>query len=395
MKRSSNRILTTHAGSLSRPNDLIEMYRDNVPDSTVLPRLKSAVAEVVREQADAGVDIVNDGEFGKPTRGQTDYGAWWSYVYDRIQGYEIRPVPEGAPNPLQLGSRDRTEFRQFYEEDGGMGSGGGRASAGNRLAQLICTGPVKYTGQALIQRDIANFKAGLEGVAVEEAFLPSVSPATLQILRNEYYKDSRDYVWSLAEAIREEYRAIVDAGFLLQIDDPAIVDLYDWWFSLEKGMGEYRAWAEMQVEAVNHALEGIPEDRVRFHICWGSWHGPHTSDVPLKDVVDLVLKVKAQAYSVEAGNVRHEHEWKVWRDVAKLPEGKILIPGVVSHATNVIEHPELVADRLANYAGAVGRENVMAGTDCGLGGRIHPQLAWAKLRTLREGADLASQQLWR
>jgi 5-methyltetrahydropteroyltriglutamate--homocysteine methyltransferase len=276
-----------------------------------------------------------------------------------------------------------------------MGSGGGRAAASNRLAQLICTGPVRYTGGALIQRDIANFKAGLQGVEVEEAFMPSVSPATLQILRNEYYKDSRDYVWALAEAIREEYRAIVDAGLVLQIDDPAIVDLYDWWFSLEKGMGEYRAWAEMQVDAVNHALEGIPEDRVRFHICWGSWHGPHVSDVPLKDVVDLLLKVKAQAYSVEAGNVRHEHEWKVWRDVAKLPEGKILIPGVVSHATNVIEHPELVADRLINYASVVGRENVMAGTDCGLGGRIHPQLAWAKLRTLREGADLASKQLWR
>jgi 5-methyltetrahydropteroyltriglutamate--homocysteine methyltransferase len=187
----------------------------------------------------------------------------------------------------------------------------------------------------------------------------------------------------------------VDAGFLLQIDDPALVDLYDWWFSLEKGMGEYREWAEMQVDAVNHALEGIPEDRVRFHICWGSWHGPHSSDVPLKDVVDLLLRVKAQAYSVEAGNVRHEHEWKVWRDVAKLPAGKVLIPGVVSHATNVLEHPELVADRLVRYAEIVGRENVVAGTDCGLGGRIHPQLVWAKLRALREGADLASRQLWR
>jgi len=394
MKHSTQRILTTHAGSLSRPNDLIELYRNDAPDSTVEPRLKSAVAEVVRQQADAGVDVVNDGEFGKPSRGVMDFGAWWSYVYARIEGFELRPSAPGAPNPLQLGSRDRTEFKQFYQEDGGMGSGGGQASAGNRLAQLICTGPVQYTGHKLIERDIANFKAGLEGVRVEEAFMPSVSPATLQILRNEYYKDSRDYVWALAEAIREEYRAIIDAGLLLQIDDPAIVDLYDWWFSLEKGMGEYRAWAEMQVEAVNHALEGIPEDRVRFHICWGSWHGPHTSDVPLKDVVDLLLKVNAQAYSVEAGNVRHEHEWKVWRDVARLPEGKILIPGVVSHATNVIEHPELVADRLITYAGVVGRENVIAGTDCGLGGRIHPQLAWAKLRALREGADLASAQLW-
>ena len=395
MKRSTGRILTTHAGSLPRPNDLIELYRDQAPDASVEPRLKAAVAEVTREQVDCGVDIVNDGEFGKPSRGPVDYGAWWSYVYDRIDGFEVRERSMEGGNPLQFGSKDRKEFKQFYDEDGGMGAGGGRASAGNRLAQLVCTGPVKYTGQALIQRDIANFKAALDGVAVEEAFMPAVSPATMQILANEHYSNSRDYVWALAEAIREEYRAIVDAGFLLQIDDPALVDLYDWWFSLEKGMDEYREWAEMQVDAVNHALEGIPEDRVRFHICWGSWHGPHSSDVPLADVVDLLLRVKAQAYSVEAGNVRHEHEWKVWRDVAKLPDGKVLIPGVVSHATNVLEHPELVADRLVRYAEIVGRENVIAGTDCGLGGRIHPQLVWAKLRMLREGADLASQQLWR
>jgi 5-methyltetrahydropteroyltriglutamate--homocysteine methyltransferase len=394
MKRSSERILTTHAGSLPRPSDLIEMYRSDASDAVVAPRLTKAVAEVVGQQIAAGVDVVNDGEFGKPSRGPVDYGAWWSYVYDRVSGFEIRQRPAGGPNPLQIGSKDRAEFRQFYEEDGGMGSGGGSASAGSRLAQMVCTGPVKYTGQALIQRDIANFKAAL-GDAAAEAFIPSVSPATMQILSNEYYSDSRDYVWALAETIREEYRAIVDAGFLLQIDDPALVDLYDWWFSLEKGMGEYRAWAEMQVEAVNHALEGIPEDRVRFHICWGSWHGPHSTDVPLKDVVDLLLGVKAQAYSVEAGNVRHEHEWKVWRDVAKLPEGKILIPGVVSHATNVLEHPELVADRLIRYAEVVGRENVIAGTDCGLGGRVHPQLVWAKLEMLRDGAALASQQLWR
>jgi 5-methyltetrahydropteroyltriglutamate--homocysteine methyltransferase len=395
MKRSENRILTTHAGSLSRPNDLIELYRENAPDEVIEPRLKQAVADVVRQQAEAGIDVVNDGEFGKPSRGPVDYGAWWSYIYDRMEGFEVRERPPGEGNPLQFGSRDRTEFRQFYEEDGGMGTGGGRASAASRLAQLVCTGPVKYTGHSLIQRDIANFKAALAQTQVAEAFMPAVSPATLQILQNEHYADSRDYVWALAEAIREEYRAIVDAGFVLQIDDPALVDLYDWWFSLEKGIGEYREWAEMQVEAVNHALEGIPEDRVRFHICWGSWHGPHSTDVPLKDVVDLLLKVNAQAYAVEAGNVRHEHEWKVWRDVAKLPEGKVLIPGVVSHATNVLEHPELIADRLLRYAEVAGKENVIAGTDCGLGGRIHPQLAWAKLRLLREGADLASRQLWK
>ena len=224
--------------------------------------------------------------------------------------------------------------------------------------------------------------------------MPAVSPATLQILPNEHYFSHKNYTWALAEAIREEYKAIVDAGFILQIDDPAIVDIYDWWFSLKEDIAGYRKWAQFQVEALNHALEGIPEDRVRFHICWGSWHGPHKTDVPLKDVVDLLIKVKAQAYSVEAGNVRHEHEWKVWKDT-KLPEGKLLIPGVVSHSTNVLEHPEVIADRLINYASVVGRENIIAGTDCGLGGRLHQQLAWEKLRALREGADLASKRLWK
>jgi 5-methyltetrahydropteroyltriglutamate--homocysteine methyltransferase len=225
--------------------------------------------------------------------------------------------------------------------------------------------------------------------------MSSVSPATLQIISNAHYASMEDYTWALAEAIGEEYRAIIDAGFLLQIDDPALVDLYDWWFSSTEDIAGFRKWAAFQVEAVNHSLEGIPEDRVRFHICWGSWHGPHSTDVPLKDVADLLIKVNAGAYSVEAGNVRHEHEWKVWRDTVKLPEGKVLIPGVVSHATNVLEHPELVADRIVQYADLVGRENVIAGTDCGLGGRIHPQLVWPKLNTLAEGAELASKQLWK
>ena len=224
--------------------------------------------------------------------------------------------------------------------------------------------------------------------------MPAVSPATLQIIPNEHYKSLEDYTWALAEAIREEYKAIVDSGVILQIDDPALVDIYDWWFSKENDSTGYRKWAEFQIEALNHSLDGIPEDRVRIHICWGSWHGPAQTDVPLKDVVDLLLKIKVQAYSVEAGNVRHEHEWKVWRDIAKLPAGKILIPGVVSHATNLLEHPELIADRIVQYANIVGRENVIAGTDCGLGGRIHPQLAWEKLRALAEGAALATKQLW-
>jgi 5-methyltetrahydropteroyltriglutamate--homocysteine methyltransferase len=394
MKRSVSRILTTHVGSLPRPNDLLELYRDDAADSKLLPRLQSAIADVVRRQTDCGIDVVNDGEFGKAMRRAVDYGAWWSYVYDRLAGFELRQaVAEKGRGAWTFGSKERKDFAEFYAEDGGMGSAQSGSSSA-RMYGLTCTGPVKYVGHAVIKRDIDNLKAALAGARTEDAFMTAVSPATLQILPNEHYKNGEDYTWALAEAIREEYKAIVDAGFIVQIDDPALVDIYDWWFSLNGDMAGYRKWAAFQVEAVNHALEGIPEDRVRFHICWGSWHGPHNGDVPLKDVADLLLKVKAQGYSVEAGNVRHEHEWKVFRDV-KVPDGKVLIPGVVSHATNVLEHPEVVADRLMNYASVVGRENVIASTDCGLGGRIHPQLAWAKLKALREGADLASKQLWK
>jgi 5-methyltetrahydropteroyltriglutamate--homocysteine methyltransferase len=394
MKRSVSRILTTHVGSLPRPNDLLELYRDNAPDGTLLPCLQSAIADVVRRQSECGIDVVNDGEFGKAMRRAVDYGAWWSYVYDRLAGFELRQsVAERGRGAWTFGSKERKEFAEFYAEDGGMGSAQAGSSSA-RMYGLTCTGPVKYVGHAAIKRDIDNLKSALAGGRTEDAFMTAVSPATLQILPNEHYKNREDYTWALAEAIHEEYKAIVDAGFIVQIDDPALVDIYDWWFSLNGDMAGYRKWAAFQVEAVNHALEGIPEDRVRFHICWGSWHGPHNGDVPLKDVVDLLLKVKAQGYSVEAGNVRHEHEWKVFRDV-KVPDGKVLIPGVVSHATNVLEHPEVVADRLINYASVVGRENVIASTDCGLGGRIHTQLAWAKLKALREGADLASKQLWK
>jgi 5-methyltetrahydropteroyltriglutamate--homocysteine methyltransferase len=394
MKRSDSRIVTTHVGSLPRPNDLIELYGSDAPDEKLLPRLKSAVAEVVGKQKDIGIDIVNDGEYGKAMRRSADIGAWWTYIYERVAGYELREEQAAkGRDAWTFGSKERRDFAEFYADMAGVGSTNASGSSANRLFGLVCTGPVKYTGHARIKRDIDNLKAAVAGTDTE-AFMPAVSPATLQILPNAHYKTPEDYTWALAEAIRDEYKAIVDAGLILQIDDPAIVDIYDWWFSLKDDMAGYRKWAAFQVEALNHALEGIPEDRVRFHICWGSWHGPHKTDVPLKDVVDLLLKVKAQGYSVEAGNVRHEHEWKVWRDVAKLPAGKILIPGVVSHATNVLEHPEVIADRIINYANVVGRENVIAGTDCGLGGRLHPQIAWEKLRALAEGAALATKQLW-
>ena len=400
MKRSVDRILTTHVGSLPRPDDLMELYRDDAPDDKLQPRLRSAIADVVRQQAGSGIDVVNDGEFGKAMRGSMDFGAWWSYVYDRLAGFELREeLAQKGRAAWTFGSKERKEFAEFYRAEasaGQSGSGAGAARSGTssaRMYGLTCTSPVQYTGHTVIRRDTQNLASALAGAGVQEAFMTAVSPATLQILPNEYYKTREDYTWALAEAIREEYKAIVDAGFILQIDDPALADIYDWWFSLHDDIDGYRKWAAFQVEAVNHALEGVPEDRVRFHICWGSWHGPHKGDVQLKDVADLLIKVKAQAYSVEAGNVRHEHEWKVWKDI-KLPDGKLLIPGFVSHATNVLEHPELVADRIVRFAQVVGRENVIASTDCGLGGRVHPQIAWAKVGALTEGAKLASSQLW-
>ena len=385
MRRSTDRILTSHAGSLSRPDDLIELFRDGAPADKLEPRLRSAVAEVVRQQVEAGIDVVNDGEFGKPMTQSVDYGAFGSYIFNRVTGFEVKETYVGAGMSRNV-SKDRRDFKEFYD------SGGAATGPTVRRTVMTCVGPIKYSGHAEIKRDIDNFKAALQAAGVEDGIMMAVGPTTV-FAEGTHYASQEDYTWAMAEAVREEYRAIIDAGLNLQIDDPFIVCNYDLQFSLDETPERYRKWAEFQVEAVNHALEGIPEERVRYHLCWGSWHGPHSTDMPLSDVIDLILKVKAQVYSFEAGNVRHEHEWKVWRD-AKLPDGKSVMPGVVSHATNVLEHPEVVADRLVRYAEAVGRENVIAGTDCGLGGRIHPQLAWAKLRMLSEGAALASKQLF-
>ncbi|HEY2186918.1 MAG TPA: cobalamin-independent methionine synthase II family protein [Xanthobacteraceae bacterium] len=396
MKRSVDRILTTHVGSLPRPDELMALYAANASDDTLQPRLRAAVGDIVRQQAESGIDIVNDGEYGKAMRSSMDFGAWWSYVYPRLEGFELREEQaQKGRTAWTFGSKERKDFAEFYAAEASAAASAARQSGSStaQLYGLTCTSPVKYVGHAAIKRDIDNLAAVVRATQVEEAFMTSVSPATLQILPNAYYNGPEDYTMALAEAIREEYKAIVDAGFILQIDDPALVDIYDWWYSMNDDVAGYRKWAAFQVEAVNQALRGIPEERVRFHICWGSWHGPHKGDVPLKEIVDLLLQVKAQGYSVEAGNVRHEHEWKVWKDT-ELPEGKVLVPGVVSHATNVLEHPELVADRIVRFAQVVGRENVIASTDCGLGGRVHPQIAWAKLAALSEGAKLATRQLW-
>jgi 5-methyltetrahydropteroyltriglutamate--homocysteine methyltransferase len=397
VKRSDQRILTTHVGSLPRPDDLMDLYAANAPDEKLQPRLRAAVGDIVRQQAESGIDVINDGEFGKAMRSTMDFGAWWSYVYPRLEGFELREEhAKKGRAAWTFGSKERKEFAEFYAAEASAAASAARQSGSSsaQLYGLTCAGPVKYVGHAAIKRDIDNVAAAVRAQGVEEVFMTAVSPATLQILPNAYYKSAEDYTIALAEAIREEYKAIVEAGFVLQIDDPALVDIYDWWFSMNNDTAGYRKWAAFQVEAVNHALRGIPEDRVRFHICWGSWHGPHKGDVELKDVIDLLLKVKAQGYSVEAGNVRHEHEWKVWQST-KLPDGKVVIPGVVSHATNVLEHPELVADRIVRFAKTVGRENVIASTDCGLGGRVHRQIAWAKLAALSEGARIATKALWK
>jgi 5-methyltetrahydropteroyltriglutamate--homocysteine methyltransferase len=387
MKRSIERILTTHVGSLVRPPGLVELMRAKesgqaYDQEALATRVRSAVQDVVQQQLEAGVDIPSDGEYGKPS--------FSSYVNERLSGFERRPRDPNE-SPLLNWGRDRQLFREFYEAyDQATGSASG--------APVVCTGPIAYQGQAAVQRDIDAFKSALAGEHVEEAFIPAVAPGTIELQRrNEYYPTDEAYLFAIAEAMREEYRAIVDAGFLLQVDDPRVVTQYGM-PDPAPSIADYRRFAERRVEALNHALVGIPADRVRYHLCWGSWHGPHVTDVPLRDIVDIVLRVQAGAYCVEAANPRHEHEWQVWEET-KLPEGKILIPGVVAHTTNIVEHPELIAWRLATYARLVGKENVLAGTDCGFSQgaftpRVHASIMWAKLKALAEGAALATTRLW-
>jgi 5-methyltetrahydropteroyltriglutamate--homocysteine methyltransferase len=383
MKRSTERILTTHAGSLPRPEDLRDVLvaKDEgrpYDQATFATRLRSAVGEVVQQQIMSGLDIINDGELSKRS--------FSTYARERLSGYE-EPQPTPDEPPSMISGRDMPEFADYFASRGGFGG----VSANAR--QVFCTGPLTYIGHAAVRADIEHFKAALAGVQVAEAFLPAIAPGTIEHwMRNRYYPSDEAYLYAIAEAMREEYQAIVAAGFLLQIDDPDLPDA--WQIHSHMTVPEYRQFAELRIEALNHALRGIPPERVRLHVCWGSYHGPHKYDIPLKDIADLILKVNVGGYSIEASNPRHEHEWRVWEDV-KLPEGKVLIPGVVGHATDFIEHPELVAERLVKYARLVGRENVIAGTDCGLGGRVgHPKIVWAKFQAMAEGARLATQQLW-
>jgi 5-methyltetrahydropteroyltriglutamate--homocysteine methyltransferase len=385
VKRSNLRILTTHTGSLPRPPELLDLIRarergEAFDQAAFQDQLRSDVAEVVQLQADAGVDIVSDGELGKPS--------FFGYVRNRLQGLEVDPNNQ----PRMSLSRDFPGFDEWRARQTPPGS----LIAQNRPQ---CVGPLAWKDKAALETDIANFKGALSAANVEEAFMPCASVGIIaQRIPNRFYPTYEAYVEAIAGVMKDEYHAVADAGLMVQIDAPEMgIDRNQPDFR-DRPLEDFRRRMELWVEALNAALAGIPEEQVRFHVCWGNNEGPHTQDVPLEDILDVVLKVHAQAYSIEASNPRHEHEWKIWKDV-RLPEGKILIPGVIDSTTNFVEHPELVADRIMNFADLVGRENVIAGTDCGFGtaadsATVYPPIVWAKLRSMAEGAELASEQLW-
>ena len=383
MHRSDSRILTTHCGSLPRPADLLDLMKAKITgqpydQAEYDARVRRAVAQCVRQQVDCGIDVPTDGEQGK--RG------FFAYIPERLNGFEPKPGPRPAMFETEV-----EEFPEYYKQYFGT------AMLGNTLAPLVqfaCTGPVSYRGQEAVQRDIENLKSGLEGRRPADVFMPAVAPSGVG--KNEYYKTNEEYIHAVAAALAHEYRSIVDAGFLVQIDDPFLTELYSFTRLSE---AEKRATAEAHVEAVNYSLRGIPAEKVRYHTCYGINEGPRVHDAPVGRVLPFVLQVNAGAYSFEAANARHEHEYHVWETV-KLPDGKILIPGVITHASNIVEHPELIAERIVRYARLVGRENVIAGADCGFSSQatyqpeIHPTVVWAKFRAMAEGARLASEQLW-
>ena len=384
MHRSTTRILTTHCGSLPRPHDLLDMMKAEVKGELYDPEVyaacvRRAVADAVRQQAENGIDIPTDGEQGK--RG------FFAYISERLTGFEARPGTGPRPFAAEVDA-----FPEYYKEYFSRAMTGGSVAP---IMPLVCMRPVRYRGQEAVRRDIENLKAAIDGVKAEEVFMPAVAPSGVG--SNEYYRTEEEYMHAVAEAMRTEYQAIVDAGFLVQIDDPFLTDIYSY-SSLDEAGRQKKA--ALYVEALNHGLRGIPPERVRFHTCYGINEGPRVHDAPLQDVVDSMLAVNAGAYSFEAANPRHEHEYHVWETV-KLPEGKTLIPGVVTHASNIVEHPELIAERLVRYARLVGRENVIAGTDCGFSSQatynpeVHPTVVWAKFRAMAEGARLATKELWR
>ncbi|GAB3850631.1 cobalamin-independent methionine synthase II family protein [Nesterenkonia populi] len=401
----SQQILVSHAGSLPRTPELIKANaaREFEEDGLTLRRtpeferlLAEAVQGLVARQAAQGVSHPGDGEYGKAMRSAVDYGAWWSYIFQRVEGLEVtgedifsQPHVESSPGNVQLTSfpnrRDWVKFSDAYSDpDSGIGTG-------NHATPFPATvGELKYTGHEQVASDVKNFRAALDAAGLETGFITSLSPGSGARIADRHYGDEEAHIYAWADALREEYKAVIDAGLILQIDDPSVAENWDQ-ISPEPRVEDYRKFTQLRVDALNYAIRDLPEDQIRFHLCWGSWHGPHTTDIEFKHIVDLMLQINAKYYSFEAANVRHEHEYTVWDDV-KLPEGKVIVPGIVSHATNVVEHPELVAQRLGRFIERVGREHVIASTDCGLGGRIHPQIADAKLESLAQGAALATKK---
>ena len=390
---SPDRILVTHVGSLVRPPELVAFLKaietgQPYDEAAYEACLNRSIEEIVRQQVEAGVDIVSDGEFSKGRN-------WAFYVHDRLGGVSTRAATaEEMQDPLSSagGGQDRVAFPEFYAEYDHVSGLGARLGK-----RFVVSGPLKYSDRQ-VKRDIANLKAAAAKAKANGAFLPVVAPASaLPGAKNEHYPDEQSLYAALADCLHQEYQAIVDAGLYVQIDDAFLPYMHEKMVP-PMSQADYRAWAQLRVDALNRALTGIPPERSRYHICWGSWNGPHAFDVPLKDIVDLLLQVNVGHYSVEQANPRHEHEWTVWQNV-KLPPGKKLIPGVISHATNIVEHPELVAQRLTRLAKIVGRDNVLAGTDCGFAQspfarRVHESIMWAKLRSLSEGAKIATAELW-
>lgn len=390
MLRSVDRVRTSHAGALWREGELQDAFAaGDEGQEEFTARLAGAVAEVVLHQAETGLDSVNDGELSKR-------GGYSGYARERLGGLERRSFAAGeGPTPRHVADRDRAEFPGFFAT--GQGEVGIRRGSNPARDPVFCTGPIEYIGAELLAGDISHLSQALEalpaGAEPPEAFITAVTPGTIEHwLHDDFYGDDEAFMFAVAEAMAHEYRAIVDAGFVLQLDDPDLAD--GWQVQRKMDLDQYRRYARLRVAAINHALRDVPADRVRLHVCWGSGHGPHRNDLPLAEIVDLVLEVQAGCYLVEAANPRHEHEWRVWQE-AHLPEDRVLMPGVVGHVTDVIEHPQLVADRIVRFAQLVGRENVVAGTDCGLGYRTgHPEIQWAKLQALVEGAELATRELW-
>ncbi len=400
----AHRIRTTHVGSLPRPDELLEANARRsggaIDDEEFASVLGASVEQVVARQREIGLDIVNEGEYGHITSGAVDYGAWWNYSFTRLGGLTMTDedrwanpeIVRSTPGNPRLTSfpdrRDRAAFRAAYEDpDSGILTG--RASVGNPKI----TGPLTYIGSEAVGADIELLLEGLadNGLSPADGFIAALSPGSAARVRNEYYDSDADLLAACADAMHEEYKAITDAGLTVQIDAPDLAESWDQ-INPEPTVSDYRDFIGLRIDAINRALESIPADQVRLHVCWGSWHGPHTTDIPFADIIDQVLSVRAHGYSFEAANARHEHEWRLWHHVP-LPEDKVIIPGVVSHSTNVVEHPELVAERIMNFVSAVGPDRVIASTDCGLGGRIHPLIAWAKLESLTEGARLATTRL--